>query len=88
MGQQHETSADYARVLFVCDRYRVAVCRDDLQWLFQQRVTRETCAKARWRTLGYCATRNALIRFQNRFLGVSLPEFTNLPETFKKGEWS
>ncbi len=88
MTQHHETSANYKRVLFTLGRYRVAVCKDDLQWLFQQRVTVKTCAGARWRNLGYCTTRNALLRFQHKFLGVSSPEIGALPETFNAGGWN
>ncbi len=88
MDRHHERSANYERVLFGRGRYRVAVCRDDMQWLFQQRVTRETCPGAQWRTLGYCTTRKALMRLQDRFLGVALPELDALPETFKAGGWA
>lgn len=83
MGKHYETSANYERVLIKGGRYRIAVCRDRLQWLFQQRVTRETCAAERWRTLGYCTSRTALLRLQHRFQGVSVAKICALPETFK-----
>jgi hypothetical protein len=78
-----ETANAYNRVILCHGRYRVATCRDGLQWLFQQRVTTKTCAGARWRTLGYCTTRKALVRLQHRFMGVSWPELETLPERFK-----
>lgn len=83
MAKHRETSSDYIRVLVVGDRYRVAVCRDGIQWLFQQRVTFEACAGARWRTLGFCTTRKSLVRLQHRFNCVFVPELACFPETFK-----
>ncbi|MBE9477449.1 MAG: hypothetical protein IME92_09885 [Proteobacteria bacterium] len=78
-----ETANAYNRVILRRGRYRVAACRDGLQWLFQQRVTTKPCAGAGWRSVGYCTTRKALVRLQHRFVGVSWPELETLPERFK-----
>jgi hypothetical protein len=75
-----ETDASYRGVFTARGRYRVAICPDGIQWLFQQRVTNKPCAGARWRTLGYFATRKALIRLQHRSTGQHWPELMTLPE--------
>ncbi|MFT5864904.1 MAG: hypothetical protein ACI82I_000634 [Gammaproteobacteria bacterium] len=84
-ASHHETAANYARVLLVKGRWRVAVCRDDQQWLFQQRVTTEDCAGARWRNKGFCLTRDSLITLQHRFLGEAWPALETLPVRFVSG---
>jgi len=80
-----ETSQNYGRVLWRKGRWRIAVCRDDLQWLFQQRVTLVSCADARWRTRGYCLDRQSLITLQHRFLVGEWRELVTLPEKFRSG---
>lgn len=82
-GHTFETSDNYERVLFVEGRYRISVCKQGLQWLFQQRVTEKPCAGARWRTLGYCTSKKALARLQHRFQGAICPNLDHLPEYFK-----
>ncbi len=57
----HRESDDtYAGVIARGGRYRVAVCRDGIQWLLQRRSTNRS--GARWKTLHYITTRSALIR--------------------------
>ena len=82
-----ETADEYANVILRRGRYRVAVCRDGLQWLFQKCVTKEHCAGARWRTFGYCTTREALMRVQHSFVGRAWPELAMFPERFKRRHW-
>lgn len=83
-----ETADDYRRVILRRGRYRVAACRDGVQWLFQQRVTAKPCAGARWRSLGYCTTRSALSRVQHRSTGVSWPELATFPKRIKREDWT
>ena len=57
-GQDHrETAETYGGELFRLGRYRVAVCRDGIQWLFQRQRPSKSAGGAAWDTLGYCATR-------------------------------
>ena len=56
-----ETSDHYARVVVgLCPRHRVIVCKDDIQWILQQR--KKGGAERPWRGVGYFRTRDALIR--------------------------
>jgi len=57
-----EVADGYRGEVFRMGRYRVAVCRDGLQWLFQRQRIRFAPGRAAWDTLGYCTTRMALIR--------------------------
>lgn len=58
-----ETSDRYHGELFRDGDYRVVVCRDGIQWLFQKRAGPEKYgAGARWVSIGYFTTRQALTR--------------------------
>jgi len=84
-GTDHRETADgYRGELFRLDSYRVAVCADGLQWLYQRRDPGNAMAGARWRTLGYCRTRAALERLQRENLQPPMPEIAALPERFKR----
>ena len=54
-SDHRETAETYAGELFRLGRYRVAVCRDGIQWLFQRQRPRFPAGGAAWDTLGYCA---------------------------------
>ena len=57
-GRDHrETSNHYRGELFRFDRYRVAACRDGIQWLYQRQRPGSPAVGAAWDTLGYCTTR-------------------------------
>lgn len=83
-ASHRETDASYRGVIVTYGRYRVALCRDGIQWLFQKRVTKEPCARARWRTLGYFTTRESLMRFQHKSTSQHWPELMALPERFRR----
>ena len=85
VGSHRETSHNYGRVLLKNGRWRIAVCRNDRQWLLQQRVTIENCAGARWRNKGYCLSRESLILLQHRLSVGVWPELEMLPERFVPG---
>lgn len=53
-ADHREVSEFYKGVLFRRGRYRVAVCRDGLQWLFQRRRWEFAVGGTAWDTLGYC----------------------------------
>jgi len=81
-----ENSASYRRAIITHGRFRVAICRNGLQWLFQKCTRNEPCARARWKTVGYFVTREALIALQHRSTGANWPELTSLPERFPREE--
>ena len=54
-AQDHrETAETYVGELFRLGRYRVAVCRDGMQWLFQRQRPAKAAGGAAWDTVGYC----------------------------------
>lgn len=60
--QLHETSDAYAGVIAqLCHRHRAIVCKDEIQWILQQR--KNGGAERPWRGVGYFRTRYALVRF-------------------------
>ena len=84
-GTDHRESADsYRGELFRFGDYRVAACRDGLQWLYQRQDPAKALAGARWRTLGYCVTRAALERLQRENLQPESREIAALPERFRR----
>ena len=83
-GTDHRESADgYRDVILTLGQYRVAVCRDGLQWLFQRRRPGFAGVGPAWDTLGFCTSRNALIRLQRSHMGAEAPALLDLPERFK-----
>ena len=83
-GTDHrETSDGYRGVIIDLGRYRVAVCRDDIQWMFQRRRPGFAGVGTAWDTLGYCQTRNALIRLHRSHIGAEPQALRDLPERFK-----
>lgn len=83
-GTDHrETANGYRGVIFDLGQYRVAVCREGLQWLFQRRRPGFADARKAWDTLGHCVTRNALIRLWRSHMGAEAPALLTLPERFK-----
>jgi len=79
-----ECAENYAGELFRHGRYRVAVCRDGLQWLFQRQRRRFAPGGAAWDTLGYCRTRAALIRLHRSHVGGTPAALSALPASFKR----
>jgi len=78
-----ETADSYRGVILTLGKYRVAVCRDDLQWLFQRRRPAFAGVGPAWDSFGYCVTRKALIRLQRSHMGADAPALLTLPERFK-----
>lgn len=75
-----ETAEDYRGVVLDLGRYRVAVCRDGLQWLYQRRRPGFASVGTAWDTLGYCVTRNCLIRLHRSHSGADVSDLAALPE--------
>ena len=62
MLNHRESDDNYDRVVArLDDRWRVIVCRDDVQWILQRRDG-ERAGRARWTGVGYFLTREALLR--------------------------
>ena len=81
----HRESTDgYRGVILTLGEYRVAVCRDGLQWLFQRRRPGFAGVGAAWDTLGFCTSRNALNCLHRSHMGVEAPALLDLPERFKR----
>ncbi len=57
-----ESDDDYGCIVTrLGDAGRVIVCRDDLQWILQRRDGKRA-GRARWASVSYCTTREALLR--------------------------
>ena len=80
-----ETDEHYRGEVFRHENYRVAECRDGLQWLFQRQRPRFPAGGAAWDTLGYCATKTGLRRLHRLYIGGAAPEIDALPECFPRG---
>ncbi len=80
-----EEADNYRGELFRHGKYRVAECRDGIQWLLQRQSGARTVGGARWRSLAYCTTRNALTRLYQAHSGSVAPELAELPETINRG---
>jgi len=61
--QEHRESADrYQGEIYRLGNWRIAVCKDQLQWLIQRRTRAQSLAGPRWVSKKFCCTRKALIR--------------------------
>lgn len=84
-GADHREESDgYRGEVFRQGDYRIAACRDGIQWLFQRRRGGKSLGGARWRTLGYCATRKGLMRLSAAHMGAA-PDLAGLPPTCGRG---
>ena len=84
-GTDHRETADgYRGVILTLGRYRVAVCRDCLQWIFQRRRPGFAGVGPAWDAIGCVTTRNALIRLQRSHMGVDASALLELPDRFTR----
>ncbi|WP_170520314.1 hypothetical protein [Ruegeria atlantica] len=79
-----ETAENYQGELFRYSIYRVSVCRDDIQWLFQRQRPQFPAGGAAWDTLGYCVSKSGLTRLVRTHIGWDIPELDSLPEHFQR----
>jgi len=79
-----ETAEDYWGVVWRDGRYRIAECRDGIQWLFQRQRPGFPGVGAAWDTLGYCTTRNGLVRLHRAHIGGEAAAIAAFPETFRR----
>ena len=69
---KQETSDTYHGVIAqLCDRRRVDICKDSIQWIQQRR--KKGGAKRPWRGVGYFLTRDVLIRASASLCGRMEP---------------
>lgn len=82
--RHRESSSDYGKVIACAQRYRVAVCKDGVQWILQKRVSlAESRSGGVWRSVSYHIERKSLIRLWNASVGLPAPEaITTLPSFF------
>ena len=83
LTDHRETGETYRGEVMRLGAYRIAVCRDGRQWLFQRRRTGYTGGGAAWDTLGYAVTRAALERLHRSHTGADAPEIAALPLSLK-----
>ncbi len=79
-----ETDENYKGELFRHGIYRVAVCRERIQWLFQRQRPQISTGGAAWDTLGYCVSKSGLTWLVRAHIGCDMPELKNLPEHFHR----
>lgn len=79
-----ETAENYIGELFRHGIYRVAVCRDGIQWLFQRQRPQFPAGGAAWDTLGYCVSKSGITRLVRAHFGCEIPELDALPEHFQR----
>jgi hypothetical protein len=65
---RHESDDSYPTIAQLDDRMRVITCRDDMQWIVQQKVG----TTRGWRGLSYCCRRDTLLRDAKRQLGAPI----------------
>lgn len=63
IARDHRESSDaYRGVIHLNAEWRIADCKDQIQWLIQRRTRAQSLDGARWVSHSYCQTRKALIR--------------------------
>ncbi|MFQ1701691.1 hypothetical protein ACJ5NV_13975 [Loktanella agnita] len=80
-----ETDDTYHSVIVRHGPYRVIICRDDHQWIFQKRRKRFKPGGTGWNYLAYVASKTSLIRIALEYSGHAWPELEALPPNFRKG---
>ncbi len=80
---RRESSDNYRGELIRDGLYRVAVCRDGIQWLFQRQRPGKAGVGGAWDTLGYCRRRETLARLWRERAGQEAAAILAfLPERF------
>jgi len=77
----HRESSDrYQGEIIRQDGFRIILCKDGIQWILQRQ---DKLAGSRWRAVGYCMTRAALIRLWTGLNRDIPPELAALPDTVR-----
>lgn len=85
MNSNFETSPTYRGVIAVSGRYRVVICKGELQWLVQKRASHRNHTREQWKSFSYCTTKKALMRTLYSLDHAPMPEIARLPATVQKG---
>ena len=79
-----ETADDYRSVVWREGRYRIAECRDGIQWLVQRQRPGNPGVGAAWDTLVYATTRNGLMRLHRAHIGGEAAAIAAFPEYLRR----
>lgn len=80
-ASDRETAEAYRGELHRLNRWRIALCRDSLQFILQTRVSgTEGDAGARWASRSFCTTRAAVLRLWQSSTGDGGEVLARLPE--------
>ena len=80
-----ETTDDYRGEVLRLGPYRIAVCRDGLQWLFQRQRGVKAGGGAAFDTLGYFCTRKGLEQLHRAHVGPETDILASFPDRIKRG---
>ena len=79
-----ETADDYRGEVLRLGPYRIAVCRDGLQWLLQRQRGAKAGGGAAFDTLGYWPTRIGLERLHRAHIGLDTGILVSFPDRIKR----
>ncbi len=79
---RRECSDTYSKIVHSTDALRVIACREDTQWIIQRRRPAKQPAGRAWTAIGYCVTRDALLRLWRKHTGSVPSELAALPKNF------
>ena len=80
-----ETADDYRGEVLRLGRFRIAVCKDGIQWLFQRQRGANAGGGAQFDTLGFCRSRDGLMRLHRSHIGPDVTALACFPERFSRG---
>ena len=80
-----ETAETYRGELFRLGHYRVVLCRDGLQWIYQRKRAVISPRGVAWNSVGYCVSRNGLARLHRAYNGTEAQKISALPFHINKG---
>ncbi len=75
-----ESADGYRGELHRQGQWRIALCRDGIQYLLQRQRPRKAGVVAAWDSISYCATRAALLRLWRQKTGDAGEIFGRLPD--------
>ena len=85
-SDHRESAENYRRELCRHGDFRVAECRDGIQWFLQRRRGRISAGGAAWDSFAYCATQKALSRLYQKHTGVTSEVIDFLPSHISRSK--
>ena len=76
-----ERGDDYRSVLWVCGKWRVIVCKGNLQWIIQR--AKKAGTERRWHGVSYLTSKTSLMALWAVKTGGSGQSLSGIPETFR-----